>query len=371
MSSLGMRLASSSASRCSSAARRLNLRSLPSRSVHRRVELPYSIEDGLGNFLPPNALKTVAIEYQEGLLKRVDELVRGSPEANESIAQTVLNTAVDRTRVLEFNYASLALNNSYFLDQLKPPSTELESMNHEQDMSKQLDQVIKAQYGSLSRFKAAFSAAAMGMFTNGWVWWVTDRNGNTGIIPTFGPGTLLIRSRSYMGLSKDTKLGADLKQFDPLFPYENITLEDALSELTDDLEGTEEVKPLRSPTGTSPASPPPSSPVSGISSGKQPHATHNPLGPRFMTTYQTKVKGLFSQATEGNADVRIPKTKVDTLNMGETLYPLCCISVHEHMWLSAGYGVWGKEKWVKEFWSVLDWQKVSRAYSQIVSPTNF
>jgi len=50
------------------------------------------------------------------------------------------------------------------------------------------------------------------------------------------------------------------------------------------------------------------------------------------------------------------------LNIGETLYPLFCISVHEHCWISAGYGVWGKEDWLKQFWTVLDWDKVSQAY---------
>jgi len=57
-----------------------------------------------------------------------------------------------------------------------------------------------------------------------------------------------------------------------------------------------------------------------------------------------------------------PRTKVDMLNIGETLYPLFCISVHEHCWISAGYGVWGKEDWLKQFWTVLDWDKVSQAY---------
>lgn len=42
----------------------------------------------------------------------------GSPEAAESIAQTVINTAVHEQGTLAFNYASLALNNDYFLNQL-------------------------------------------------------------------------------------------------------------------------------------------------------------------------------------------------------------------------------------------------------------
>jgi Fe-Mn family superoxide dismutase len=37
--------------------------------------------------------------------------------------------------------------------------------------------------------------------------------------------------------------------------------------------------------------------------------------------------------------------------------------VHEHAWLSAGYGIWGKEEYLKRFWTVLDWKKVSDAFA--------
>ena len=38
--------------------------------------------------------------------------------ANQSIVQTILGTALSEEYTLAFNYASLALNNSYFLDNL-------------------------------------------------------------------------------------------------------------------------------------------------------------------------------------------------------------------------------------------------------------
>jgi len=40
--------------------------------------------------------------------------------------------------------------------------------------------------------------------------------------------------------------------------------------------------------------------------------------------------------------------------------------VHERSWMAAGYGVWGKEEWLKQFWTVLDWAKVSEAYAKFV-----
>ena len=49
-------------------------------------------------------------------------------------------------------------------------------------------------YGSLAHFKSNFSASVLGMFSSGWIWLVTDQEGQLGVIPTFGAGTLLVRS---------------------------------------------------------------------------------------------------------------------------------------------------------------------------------
>jgi hypothetical protein len=48
-----------------------------SRRTHTLTPLPFDIEDGLGNFLSPIALKIVAEEYQKGLLDRLNEQVVG------------------------------------------------------------------------------------------------------------------------------------------------------------------------------------------------------------------------------------------------------------------------------------------------------
>lgn len=45
--------------------------------MHTVKPLPYPIEEGLGDFFPPEALKTIGIEYQQGLLDRLSEQVHG------------------------------------------------------------------------------------------------------------------------------------------------------------------------------------------------------------------------------------------------------------------------------------------------------
>jgi superoxide dismutase, Fe-Mn family len=52
-----------------------------SRRIHVRVPLPYNVEDGMGDFLPPAALKLIAEDYQQGLLDRLNEQIKGAPSS--------------------------------------------------------------------------------------------------------------------------------------------------------------------------------------------------------------------------------------------------------------------------------------------------
>src|SRR5712675_1317940 len=48
------------------------------RTIHVRVPLPYKVEDGMGDFLSPAALKVIAEDYQQGLLDRLNEQIKGT-----------------------------------------------------------------------------------------------------------------------------------------------------------------------------------------------------------------------------------------------------------------------------------------------------
>ncbi|KXN86324.1 Putative 37S ribosomal protein S26A, mitochondrial [Leucoagaricus sp. SymC.cos] len=281
MNSLGLRFTSAS-TRASVASSASCFKSCwGTRRLHQRRALPYPVEDGLGKFLPPDALK-VQLEYQDGLLERLNEQVVGTAEASSTIVQTVINLSGKRDKVLAFNYASLALNNSFFLNNLKPPSEKYP--NYEHEITDQLNITIRNAHGSTQQLRSAFSAAALGTFINGWVWFVVDQAGNTGIITTYGAGTLLVRSRSHM----------------------------------------------------------------------QKH-------PNFVDIAESAA-GIHS--TDASTMSRRNKSG-SMLNAGEILYPLFCVPMYEHAWMSAGYGVWGKEQWLKELWSVVNWERVDAAYNAI------
>ncbi|KAF7330752.1 Manganese superoxide dismutase [Mycena venus] len=330
---------------------------------HLPVPLPYDIEDGLGNFLPPPALEAIAMEYQLGLLARLTDEVRNTDIEDSSVTQIIISTAPFREKTLAFNYASLALNNSYFLGQLTPNPADAQ----EDAMSTPLSKQIRLDHGGLEQFKSTFSAAAMGMFTSGWIWFVTDKYGSTSILPTLGPGTLLVRSRTYAAAGLPNlfhEMTADPFSWDRKSRAGSLPLLNP-KDLAEFIGGKDE-----DAASFQPPTPP-----------KRGGATA-PLQPRFgggtsllHTSARQSAEAWNSQPAgiqdAADATPAGPLTKqVDALHYGEVLYPLFCISVQEHAWLTAGYGIWGKEAWLREFWNVLNWRQVSESYAHILSTTN-
>jgi hypothetical protein len=61
----------------------------------------------------------VRVRFSEVVVNITNNLLlTGTEHENKSVAQTVISTSDDRSKTLAFNYASLALNNSFFLDHL-------------------------------------------------------------------------------------------------------------------------------------------------------------------------------------------------------------------------------------------------------------
>jgi len=196
------------------------------------------------------------------------------------------------------------------------------------------------------------------MSSSGYVWFVTDQSGFTAAIPTYGSGTLLVRSRLQCT------------------PVEGI----ALGEIPRAKRGSvgKERYSNPDPVVASASGPSVTSPTSGLSHSSPPPNPYT--SSRAVNTSQPSLRE-FSVATTSssssaplsiysNADTEEALSldpysagaRFDLTTLGETLYPLFCVSVHERAWISAGFGVWGKEEWLKHFWTVLDWNKVSKAY---------
>jgi len=210
----------------------------------------------------------------------------------------------------------------------KPPPAD--AFNNEADISKPLGIAIREDFGSLEQFKSTVSAAAMGMTSSGWIWVAVDSRGTMGVIPTFGAGTLLVRSRGRVLPSSDPVLGENY--------------------------------PTSTKSTTPPHQPTPSSTTPG-SNAPQSMATRGfHTSARVERMYGGKAVGLYGRDVDGDAfEGEVPTA--DFEKIGTNLCPLFCLSVHEHAWLTAGYGIWGKEEYLKRFWTVLDWKKVSDAFN--------
>jgi len=174
------------------------------------------------------------------------------------------------------------------------------------------------------------------MFSSGWVWFVTDTGGELGVLPTFGPSTLLVRSRENMNYANGRVLG-----------------EEDVEDLTQSSLRTPSSSPF---SKTPPPSLMPSSPSLGSS-----RPTIPPSNRSIHSITDTTPSSIYD--FPNLTDAAAPNTTSDRLQkVGNVIYPLFCVPVYEHAWMSAGFGVWGKEDWLKEFWTVLDWEKVSKAY---------
>jgi Fe-Mn family superoxide dismutase len=227
------------------------------------------------------------------------------------------------------------------------------------EQSQTLAGVIAAQMGSLQELKTYVTAAATGMLSSsGFVWLVTDSLGRLGVIATYGAGTLLANERRQT-LSPDGSM-----EFGGVYvPAER----DAF-------------RPSHHPTTTT-------SPASGLA--HPPTSMPTPPGARPFSTSMSvwgapedavrRLNVWSSQPSAGTGgangdgngnvggansplgDLPDQPTSLDTI--GQTLFPLFCVSVHEHAWMAAGYGVWGKEAYLDRFWSCLDWAAVRDSYA--------
>ena len=292
---------------------------------------------------------------------------------NQSVTQTVISAATHRRHALAFNYASQALNNSFFLECLvrldtllvvplsllvwkqKPPSP----LATNEDSLGALKADIRSQFGSLAQLQSTFSSAAMGMINSGWVWLVSDENGEMEIVGTFGAGTLLVRSRNHMLTDEKTPiLGEPLRS----------RYRGPLTRPEDEPTPNRPTRPTRTtptlshnhPSATAPASgmhksmPGPPSPQS-----RELHASPAAFQLDYTPNIYSDPKTI-----SNSAGVVVEK---DFDDVGDILTPLLCVSVQEHAWVGAGYGVWGKEESLKRVWTVVDWERVGRAYDKASS----
>lgn len=129
-------------------------------------------------------------KHHQTYVTNLNNLVKDTPLASQSLEQIILAVAKDDTKVGVFNNAAQVWNHTFFWNSLSPkgggtPTGVL------------ADAITKA-FGSIDKFKEEFKAAAVGQFGSGWAWLVVDggalkivKTGNAGTPLTAGQTALL------------------------------------------------------------------------------------------------------------------------------------------------------------------------------------
>lgn len=164
------------------------------RNLHTCPPTPEVLSEGCAPFLSGSTVKQISQSWQSGLLELLNQEVRDTEFASSSIVETVIGLSQNREKVLAFNYASQALNNSFFLSSLAPQ----DRLRNPTPLPKVATAISKS-FGSFPEMCLAFSSAAYGMAGSGWVWLVTDQHRNLGVVPTFGSGTVVVHNRMQQG----------------------------------------------------------------------------------------------------------------------------------------------------------------------------
>lgn len=349
--------------------------------------LPFSIDQGLPPFLSSIALKSLAVDWHDGLLDRLNQHVKGTAVENKSLFDTIIDLAKDRTQVIPFNLASEALNNSFFLNGLKKADP-LTHSNRPADNSL-LSTAIDETYGSMTQFISYFSNAAMGMSSSGYVWLVCDQDGNLGICATYGAGTILVQTREQRGdwprIIRSSQIGLDssgrpLPRSEKSQTTPNDQNEDtfnqtnkpssSLSEPSQGLPSSSSKHPKMFSTSS----------ISEVYQTEQSSSdSSNNKTERGSSTPPTVVSfadSLFASPTPSSTPTRqsaatglpLPNRAITRKNTNPAerfnhLHPLLNLVVAERAYLT-DYGVWGRDSYLRNFWKCVDWPKVEQSFSK-------
>ena len=127
--------------------------------------LPYA-DDALSPYLSAQTLGFHYGKHHRGYVNKLNELVAGTPLADQPLEAVVKATTgkVDQTAI--FNNAAQVWNHTFYWNSLRPRGGG--------KPSGALAELIDKSFGDYDQFKAEFAKAATGQFGSGWAWLVKD-----------------------------------------------------------------------------------------------------------------------------------------------------------------------------------------------------
>ncbi|QDL92366.1 superoxide dismutase [Paroceanicella profunda] len=140
-------------------------------------DLPYAHDA-----LAAQGMSKETLEYHHDLHHNAyvttgNKLLEGSGHEGKSLEEIVKATYQDGALVQSglFNNASQHWNHTQFWTMMSPGTTA---------MPTELEKALTEAFGSVDKFKEAFSAAGAGQFGSGWAWLVKDTDGSLKVTKT-------------------------------------------------------------------------------------------------------------------------------------------------------------------------------------------
>lgn len=148
-------------------------------------EMPYAY-DALEPHIDAQTMEIHHSKHHQGYVNKLNAALESLPDMQELpvevLMQSLKKIRDSKLRVAVQNNGGGVANHNFFWQILSP---------EKQEMDKDFQAVIEAQFGSVEEFKAEFAAAAATRFGSGWAWLVV-RHGKLEIVSTpnqFNPWT--------------------------------------------------------------------------------------------------------------------------------------------------------------------------------------
>ena len=133
---------------------------------HTLPALPYAM-----NALEPViSAKTLSFhhgKHHKAYVDKLNELIAGTPFADQSLEAIILSTAGKEEHAAIFNNAAQAWNHAFYWRCLRP-------VGHSDTIPGTLARQIRDSFGDVASLKEQFAKAAIEQFGSGWAWLVAD-----------------------------------------------------------------------------------------------------------------------------------------------------------------------------------------------------
>jgi superoxide dismutase, Fe-Mn family len=128
--------------------------------------LPYAL-NALEPHISARTLEFHHGKHHQAYVTNLNNLIKDTPLANESLENIIRTTAKDESKAGIFNNAAQVWNHTFFWNGMTPVVAQ---------PSKALSERLEKDFGSLDKFKEQFKQSGITQFGSGWAWLIQDGN---------------------------------------------------------------------------------------------------------------------------------------------------------------------------------------------------